>query len=72
LPNEVINVLANGRIWVKPTTAFRPTDIVYYSFNNDSTAGTIRNAPGTGYAVLSAKFENAGSVGDLAILKVNM
>jgi hypothetical protein len=73
LPNEAINVLCNGRVWVKPTTAFKPTDTVYYSYNNDSTAGTVRNATGTGYAVLpGAKFENSGSVGDLAILKVNM
>lgn len=73
LPSETINVLCNGRVWVRPTTAFKPTDIVYYSYNNDSTAGTIRNATGTGYAVLAgAKFENSGSIGDLAILKVNM
>lgn len=73
LPNEVINVVCNGRVWVKPTTAFKPTDTVYYSFNNDNTAGTVRNATGTGYAVLpGAKFENSGSIGDLAILKVNM
>lgn len=72
-PNEVINVLCDGRVWVKPTTAFKPTDTVYYSYNNDSTAGTIRNTTGTGYAVLAgAKFENSGSSGDLAILKVNM
>ena len=73
LPNEAINVLCNGRIWVRPTSAFRPTDTVYYSYTNNGSAGTVRTIPAGGYAVLpGAKFENSGNIGDLAILRVNM
>lgn len=73
LPGNLINTLADGRVWVKPTTAFKPTDTVYYSYASDATKGTIRNSSAANYAPLpGAKFENSGNIGDLAILKVKM
>lgn len=73
LPGGTINTLADGRVWVKPTTAFKPTDPVYYSYASDTTKGTIRNSTATNHALLpGAKFENSGNIGDLAILKVKM
>ncbi len=71
-PGDMINTLCNGRIWVKPTTAFKPTDVVYYSYDS-TTKGTVRAGTAANHAILTgAKFENSGSVGDLAILRVNM
>jgi hypothetical protein len=71
-PGEMVNVLNNGRIWVKPTTAFKTTDVVYYSYDS-ATKGTVRAGSATNHAILpGAKFERNGALGDLAILKVNM
>lgn len=71
-PGDMINTLCNGRIWVKPTTAFKPTDVVYYSYDS-VTKGTVRAGTASNHAILpGAKFENSGSAGDLAILRVNM
>jgi hypothetical protein len=68
----MINTLCVGRIWVRPTTAFKPTDVVYYSYDS-VTKGTVRAGTATNHAILpGAKFENAGAIGDLAILRVNM
>lgn len=71
-PGEMINVLSDGRIWVRPTTAFKPTDVVYYSYDS-VTKGTVRAGTASNHAILTgAKFENSGVLGDLAILKVDM
>lgn len=70
-PSQMVNALSVGRIWVKPTTAFSPSDTVYYSYASGS-EGTVGNAnPANTAELVGAKFENAGSVGEFAILRVN-
>lgn len=71
-PGDMVNTLNNGRVWVKPTTAFKVTDVVYYSYDS-VTKGTVRAGSAANHAILpGAKFERNGVLGDLAILKVNM
>lgn len=71
-PAEVVPVLTRGRVYVKPVTAFKPSDAVYY-YHAGTNAGKVRAATDTNaVALATARFENAGSAGDIAILSINL
>lgn len=70
-PNEVMGTLNRGRIWVRPTTAFKPSDAVLF-IHSGADAGRVRVGAAAGAAALAgAKFETAGNAGELGILAVS-
>ena len=71
-PQQRLGVMNRGRIWLKPTTNWSPTDDVYY-IHTGADAGKVRAGTAAGAAILpNCKFENSGTVGNLAIVLINL
>lgn len=70
-PQEMINSLNRGRVWMRVLTAFKPSDTVFYAVGGPN-AGMVRAGAATGFQQLvGARFDSSGNAMDLGVVAIN-
>lgn len=71
-PQEMINSLNRGRVWMRVLTPFKPTDIVFYAVGG-ANAGMVRAGAATGFQQFTgARFDSSGNAMDLGVVALNL